>query len=449
MRPCYLLFAFICSLIIRCEQQRTLLVDIDGAIGFVSPSVNSFCNKSPRTYFIASLIASACNDTKLSDEDLQGIITQAATKSGLSIHEAVSCLGSYLLDTQTILFDTYPAGEVIRCAINAMIEHHCVVHYLDSQIVSSDHSINKLTSTTLKDIMLYLHAQGILDTPLLDPHSPYHITEIGDFYITDQTFLVSYQTKADQTGLIIREMNRGIEQVARLYCGQQTNALAPALYPYALEQSVSLLFPVCYFSLKINTKERIYAIIPQAPGRQLSEYMKLYKEHPNKELLNRSRNAYYQAGRALRIIHQSFATTDQNGSYRSLIHGDFHHFHVFYDESTNRVSFIDNEYMAYFFVHKQQPTQDITNFFDETLGPNLTPAWFYDGFNTHEWVESTLESFLSGYLSYASPQERLPLMLSIWNAFKEKNDRWRQYEKYQEIFDRVVTHLIHKQGVSA
>lgn len=448
MRFYFFIAALAYSLMIDGRDQRTLLIDVSGTIGFISPDCLGDWNDNNRTLFIASLIALAHNTPVLNHQTVQHIVDQAVITSCITLNEALCYLTSYSTDIGSSPSDELLNSDKMLCAVKHIIRKHSVVCYLDANDFSIAQTQKNLSSDNLRDIIKYLHDQELVDTELFDPQEQYEINEIGDFYVTDQTFAVSPVSNSQKTGLIIREMNRGIEQVARLYCGQKTTALIPAQYPQALENTVTLIFPVCYFALKIDTNDRIYAIIPQASGRQLSEYMKEYKLQPTKDMLNQASAAYYQSGRGLSIVHHTYTTTEKDDLFKCLVHGDFHHFHVFYDELLNRVSFIDNEYMAYFFINRQHPTQDITNFFDETLGPNLTPSSFYNGFNTEQWIDTTLSSFLEGYLSYVRPEERYSLINHIWKAFKEKNDRWLQYEKHKTVFDRVCNRLMTVQGAS-
>lgn len=296
-----------------------------------------------------------------------------------------------------------------------------------------------LTPESLISFLDICTEQNHIDRNLLGDLSHACVSELIDHYVIQPVFLLNSQ----HGSYIIRELTFGQEKVARLTCGQCTKPLQPFIHPNYQDCLPCFIFPICYLGYQAKGSEHILAIMPQANGKQLSEYMIAFKKNPDEENLNHARRAYYALGRSWARLQQMFMKHDDSTVIgESLTHGDFHHYHIFFDEASDKVSVIDNEYLAYYFTYQRNATADITNFFDETLGPSLTKPEFYHGFQKETWLKATLRAFIAGYLSTYTPAEKIPAIKQIRQAFIEKIDRWKEYYHNRNSFDEVFDLLI-------
>lgn len=162
----------------------------------------------------------------------------------------------------------------------------------------------------------------------------------------------------------------------------------------------SIVLPVQnFYYISPTDNEKIYlSIMPMAAGDDL--YSLLNQGIKESNSLQQAQNRIFYVAKALGSIHygmasptikQALASPDFDFSnFVTAVHGDFHIGNVFFDDVTNRVSFIDNASFAASLRNPQHIMEDIFNFFRTLKNVSgLTP----------EIYNHLIYAFIGGYIS--------------------------------------------------
>src|SRR5690606_13564104 len=137
--------------------------------------------------------------------------------------------------------------------------------------------------------------------------------------------------------------------------------LAPKIPPKGLP---SIALPIAYFSYSAasNYGEQMHyiATMPAAKGKVLCELVASFRDNQSPQNTEKIKRAYRILGTELANFHKRFSKPLKGTAVgKTIPHGDFHCFNVFYDEIGGHFTLIDNETMSLSLKNLQSPDDDI------------------------------------------------------------------------------------------
>lgn len=256
--------------------------------------------------------------------------------------------------------------------------------------------------------------------------------DVQGSFNTLQLFLV---TATCQTGpasmYIIKEAKNGLDEATKLksvekYPGMR-ELLAPAIPPKGLP---SIALPLAYFSYPTTisssypgfsgNKLHYIAAMPAAKGKVLCQLVNDFRLNQSPQNAERIKRAYKILGIEMGNFHKRFMKPTKGSIIgKTIPHGDFHCFNVFYDEIGGHFTFIDNETMAASLNNLQAPDDDILKLFLGLFSTSEPEARkeIIKGIDLKTWHELALKNFLEGYLETYKPSEQKQVLSELKKMF--------------------------------
>ena len=195
--------------------------------------------------------------------------------------------------------------------------------------------------------------------------------------------------------------------------------LAPGTPPKGLP---SVALPLAYFSYPGPNGYALHyiAAMPAAKGKVLCQLVNEYRNNKSPQNAERIKRAYKILGTEMANFHKRFMKPVQGAKIgKTIPHGDFHCFNVFYDEIGGHFTFIDNETMAASLKNLTSPDDDILKLFlglFSTSEPQERKE-IIKGVDLKVWHDLAFKSFMEGYLDAYKPDEQKQVLADLKKMF--------------------------------
>ena len=239
--------------------------------------------------------------------------------------------------------------------------------------------------------------------------------DVEGSFNTLQLFLVTSTCQPKEASMyIIKEAREGLKEAVNLnaiveYPGIK-ELIPPKMPPKGLP---SIALPVGFFSYTNGGLHYIIAM-PAAKGNVLCHLVNKFRDDQSEKNAERIKRAYTILGNEMANFYKRFSKP-LTGSVigKTIPHGDFHCFNIFYDEIGGHFTLIDNETMADSLKNLQTPSDDILKLF-LGLFSETEPGARKDiikGIDLKKWHDLALKNFLEGFISaYPAAQQKQVLM---------------------------------------
>jgi hypothetical protein len=231
-----------------------------------------------------------------------------------------------------------------------------------------------------------------------------HKLHIFTTFYTLQIFLVIFFDDNNCTSTyIVKEAKNGASEAQHLQAIEMHPGIKELIIPAIPPQGLpSLILPFAYLSYR-NQKNHIHyvTIMPAAKGISLESLIAQFRDNQSQHNVAKLARAYNTLGYELGNFHQYFMETNQSIKIgKTIIHGDFHCSNIFYNETENHCTFIDNETMAHSLEAATDAGCDIVKLFFDffSIEPNSRKNMI-KGVDLALWHDISLKSFVKGYLS--------------------------------------------------
>lgn len=273
---------------------------------------------------------------------------------------------------------------------------------------------------------------------------------------TLQIFLVisTYPDRNPSTYIVKEAKNASSEikhlQAIKTYPGMY-ELIAPSISPHGLP---SIIIPFAYLSYR-NKKDSLHyvMIMPAAAGISLDTLITQFRDNQSEQNAIRVFCAYKRLGYELGNFHQKFMEPNQHSKIgKTIVHGDFHCSNIFYDETANHCTFIDNETMAHSLETRTEAGIDILRlFFDFFSISETNPRKnFIKGIDLTVWHNIALKSFIKGYASSYPLNDRTQVVNELKAIFNnDYNLSWFRFkpnylEQLRETYINPIFNEIEK-----
>ncbi|AIK96147.1 hypothetical protein [Candidatus Odyssella acanthamoebae] len=239
---------------------------------------------------------------------------------------------------------------------------------------------------------------------LIDPNMEVkQVEKLEGGFVSGQIYRVqSRDVKSKQTKVFYIKYLRTkpiLVSKGRTY-GEEANLryLAQASHLKYMRQHIDIILPTASYEYQVKDERKIFMILPSAEGESLSKLV----QSNNLDAINQ---VFAALGSALGKVHLHYQFfPGVNGSKTPKIkqdfinvsvpsHGDLHGDNVFYNDSTQRIAFIDVETMANSFDEKDQANSPLC--YDMLYMMLMSPKKFGEFMPKNNWVP-----FLNMFKSY-------------------------------------------------
>ncbi len=239
--------------------------------------------------------------------------------------------------------------------------------------------------------------------------------DVHGSFNTLQLFLVTSTCRPSQASMyIIKEAKNGLSESTSLQAiakyPKMKELLAPGTPPKGLP---SIALPLAYFSYPAGYGLHYIAAMPAAKGKVLCSVVNEYRTNQTPQNAERIKRAYKILGTELANFHKRFSKPVSGTKIgKTVPHGDFHCFNVFYDEIGGHFTFIDNETMAASLKNLQAPDDDILKLFLGLFSTSEAAERkdIIKGIDLKVWHDLAFKNFIEGYLD-AWPTAEQPQVL--------------------------------------
>lgn len=248
--------------------------------------------------------------------------------------------------------------------------------------------------------------------------------DVQGSFNTLQLFLVTATCRPTQASMyIIKEAREGLNETMSLKAVEQypgmKELLAPGVPPKGLP---SVALPLAYFSYASPSGYGLHyiAAMPAAKGKVLCELVSAFRDNQSPQNTERIKRAYKILGNELANFHKRFMQPVSGAKIgKTIPHGDFHCFNVFYDEIGGHFTFIDNETMAAALKNKVNPADDILKLFLGLFSSSEPDARkdIIKGIDAKKWHDLALKNFIEGYLDAYAPADQKQVLLDLKKMF--------------------------------
>jgi hypothetical protein len=262
----------------------------------------------------------------------------------------------------------------------------------------------------------------------------------GGGYNTLQLFLVSSTCSGKEENYIIKEPRDGVHEAQQLSLVAESPKLKDLAVPKITPGLPSLALPVGFLSYSKDKKTHDLVIMPAALGADLASLILKFKKNQSKENRDLLSSAFLKLGEELGQWHkQNMKTTGTNRLGKTVVHGDFHPFNLFYDANKNHFTFIDNESIATSLKEPGDVSTDIIKLFFMPFSINTDYAQFrdlIDGIDLKTWFDISLKNFITGYRKSYAKNEQSKVLQELKNIFiKPFSIKWVDF--YEEQLDNL------------
>lgn len=241
---------------------------------------------------------------------------------------------------------------------------------------------------------------------------------------TVQLFLVTSTCRPTKASMyIIKEAKDGYGEAASLKAIENhpgmKELLAPTMPPKGLP---SLALPLAYFSYASPSGYGLHyiAAMPSAKGKVLCSLVNEYRNNKSPQNAAKIKRAYKILGTEMANFHKRFMKPIAGRKIgKTIPHGDFHCFNVFYDEIGGHFTFIDNETMAASLKNLVSPDDDILKLFLGLFSTSEPEARkeIIKGVDLKVWHEIAFKNFIEGYLDAYKPADQKTVLADLKRMF--------------------------------
>lgn len=244
-------------------------------------------------------------------------------------------------------------------------------------------------------------------------------------YNTLQLFLITSTCNHQAASMyIIKEARHGLDEATKLKEVAEFPKMKELIAPNIVPGLPSVALPLAYFSYPDTKSIHYLAAMPAAKGKDLATLITEFKndqsEH-NKEILNR---AFAILGKETANFHKRFMKTEKGKILgKTVVHGDFHTFNLFFDPIGGHFTFIDNETIANSLKNPVSPSVDLVKLFFMPFSINSSYQQFRDlieGIDLQTWFDIALKHFVTGYKDAYKPNEQQQVLQELKKIFNDK-----------------------------
>lgn len=243
----------------------------------------------------------------------------------------------------------------------------------------------------------------------------------GGGYNTLQLFLVSSTCSGKEENYIVKEPRDGVLEAKQLSLVAESPTLKDLAVPSMVAGLPSLALPISYLSYTKDKKPHYLVIMPAALGTDLAALTLKFKKNQSKENRDLLASAFLKLGEEVGQWHKrNMKTTGGNKIGKTVVHGDFHPFNIFYDANKNHVTFIDNESIASSLKEPGNVSTDLIKLFFMPFSINDDYAQFRDlieGIDLKTWFDISLKNFITGYKKAYAKSEQTKLLQELKDIF--------------------------------
>jgi len=254
--------------------------------------------------------------------------------------------------------------------------------------------------------------------------------DVQGSFNTLQLFLVTATCQPTTASMyIIKEAKSGLEEAMKLktiekYPGMK-ELLAPKTPPKGLP---SIALPIAYFSYPSTSGYGLHyiATMPAAKGKVLCQLVNDFRLNQSPQNAEKIKRAYKILGVEMGNYHKRFMQPIAGAKIgKTIPHGDFHCFNVFYDEIGGHFTFIDNETMAASLNNLQTPDDDILKLFLGLFSASEPEARkeIIKGIDLKTWHTLSLKNFIEGYMQAYNAPDQKQVLLDLKKMFNT-NDQF-------------------------
>lgn len=250
--------------------------------------------------------------------------------------------------------------------------------------------------------------------------------DVKGSFNTLQLFQITSTCRSGQASMyIIKEAKNGLQEATNLKAIEtfpgMKELLAPKIPPKGLP---SVALPIAYFSYSAasNYGEQMHyiATMPAAKGKVLCELVASFRDNQSPQNTEKIKRAYRILGTELANFHKRFSKPLKGTAIgKTIPHGDFHCFNVFYDEIGGHFTLIDNETMSLSLKNLQSPDDDILKpflgLFSETEAAERKDI--IKGVDLKVWHNVAFKNFVEGYMNAYKPSDQKQVLQDLKAMF--------------------------------
>lgn len=333
-----------------------------------------------------------------------------------------------------------------EAALRKLYNTSVIIKTIDTRGVSFDAKGN-FTEEGLKTFLEKAYEQGKLPYEDFKSVTCLNITNIfgpGKGIANKQLFLINSNNCTPQhSSYVLKESAaeyKEVRQLANFFNLKQIDRLS---WPKKMIGYPSLSIPISF----LRYSDHYLILAPTAPGIEVQTFLIDYiKNRISRKTLNQ---VYFNIGYAIALFHQKFMTNKKaNVPDLGVIHGDFHHQNIFYDQANNQTVLIDNIVMPETFINPRPVTDDPIFFiFAPLIAAHLIPSEIRTKLSPSLWINLVTTPLLQGYIS-AFPQKNWSLVFDkLTNDLKTWYKAPHIYPQNKQAFDNelaLVREYIHQ-----
>jgi len=256
-------------------------------------------------------------------------------------------------------------------------------------------------------------------------------------YNTLQLFLVTSTCHAKEASMyIVKEARHGLDEALKLATVASFPKMKDLVAPNIAPGLPTISLPIAYFSYPKSESIHYLAAMPAAKGKDMATLIDKFRKDQspqNRELLNR---AFTILGKETANFHKRFMKKEKAKIIgKTIIHGDFHVFNLFFDEIGGHFTFIDNETIADYLKNPASPAIDIRKLFFMPLSINSTYQQFRDlieGIDQQVWYDMALKNFVTGYKNAYPAAQQKEVLQELQKMFNENFEiKWVDFDNEQ------------------
>jgi len=256
-------------------------------------------------------------------------------------------------------------------------------------------------------------------------------------YNTLQLFLVTSTCQPKEASMyIIKEARHGLDEAVKLATVGAFEQFKDIIAPKVKAGMPTLALPLAYFSYPKNNTIHYIAAMPAAKGKDLATLIHKFRQDQtkqNRELLNR---AFMILGKETANFHKRFMVPEQGKQLgKTIVHGDFHVFNLFFDEIGGHFTWIDNETIALTLKSRTSPSVDIVKLFFMPFSTNTDFQQFRDliaGIGLETWFDIALKNFVTGYKDAFEKNNQKKVLQELKKIFNDPfTIQWVDFDKTQ------------------
>jgi len=256
-------------------------------------------------------------------------------------------------------------------------------------------------------------------------------------YNTLQLFLITSTCHPKEASMyIIKEARSGLDEATKLRTVEEFPKMKELIAPKIMPGLPTIALPFAYFSYPDTKSIHYLATMPAAKGKDLSTLITEFKNNQssqNKEILNR---AFAILGKETANFHKRFMKTEKGKILgKTVVHGDFHTFNLFFDPIGGHFTFIDNETIANSLNNLASPAVDLVKLFFMPFSINTSYQQFRDlinGIELKTWLEIALKNFITGYKDAYKQTEQQQVLQELKKMFNDRfTIQWVDFDDNQ------------------